>query len=100
MPKWRPPCDASGRYIPIWKFPYHTERHQYDSKGPYLSLYSELEANKKQEKDEDYWPYTFWPIAKTPLGHDGITYKFERSTDNSYTKRRLDDWFEPGTPRQ
>ncbi len=99
MPKWRPPCDASGKYICIWNFPLPEERHKYDSKGPYLSLYSELEANKKQQKDEEYWPYAHWTIAKTSR-HDGNNYKFERSIDNTFNKRRLDDWFEPGTPRQ
>ena len=96
MPRWRQPCDARGR-CRIWKFP--TQVHKYNPKGPHLSLYSELEANKKKPEHEEYWSYVHWKIAGATR-QDKRNFKYERSTGNTYTKRPLDDWFEPGTPRQ
>jgi hypothetical protein len=95
-----PPHDHRGRYIRFWRYRHEDEKHFYDRKGPYLSIYSSLEAHCSNYKA--HWGNCCYYITHPKDGYERH-HKYERNTSKpvpAYTERPLDDWFEPGTPRQ
>lgn len=89
---------------PLWN-PRGGAIHRFDSKGPYLSIYSAIDERRSRGIHLPSACFS-WFIEHDP---HFVNYKYERSTDKldnegnikpTFTPEAVTDWFEPGTPRR
>ena len=79
--------------------------HYYDPEGPYLSIYSQRQLYIQRDHQGNRQPKFYWKLwadyndEKFTLSKHILT-TLPEDNHPVFTKQPVQDWFEPGTPRQ